>query len=49
MDNGRIVQRGTHEELMRVPGPYRHIASLQLVDSGELRPTGIPPRPEASP
>jgi ATP-binding cassette subfamily B protein len=49
MDHGRIVQRGTHEELMRVPGPYRHIASLQLVDSDELRPTGVHPRPEASP
>jgi ATP-binding cassette subfamily B protein len=46
MDNGRIVQRGTHEELMRVPGPYRHIASLQLVDSGELRPAGAQQNPE---
>jgi ATP-binding cassette subfamily B protein len=46
MDNGRIVQRGTHEELMRVPGPYRHIASLQLVDGGELLPGGARPLPE---
>lgn len=38
MENGRIVQRGTHEELMRVPGPYRHVASLQLVDGRELAP-----------
>ncbi len=36
MDNGRIVQRGTHEELMRVPGSYRHVASLQLLDGGKL-------------
>jgi ATP-binding cassette subfamily B protein len=36
MENGRIVQRGVHEELMRVPGPYRHVASLQLVDGSEL-------------
>ncbi|MDB6127114.1 MAG: sugar transporter, partial [Verrucomicrobia bacterium] len=36
MENGRIVQRGVHEELMRVPGPYRHVASLQLVDGREL-------------
>ncbi len=36
MDDGRIVQRGTHEELMRVPGPYRHVASLQLVDAATL-------------
>ncbi len=37
MDTGRIVQRGTHAELMRVPGPYRHVASLQLIDGAELR------------
>ena len=36
MENGRIVQQGVHEELMRVPGPYRHVASLQLVDGSEL-------------
>ncbi len=36
IDDGRIVQRGTHEELMRVPGPYRHVASLQLVDGATL-------------
>ncbi|HEY0946487.1 MAG TPA: ABC transporter ATP-binding protein [Opitutaceae bacterium] len=36
MDNGRIVQRGTHEELIRVPGPYLRVANLQLVDSREL-------------
>ena len=46
MENGRIVQRGTHEELLRVPGPYRHVASLQLVDGRELAP---PPTPEAAP
>ncbi|MBI5382059.1 MAG: ABC transporter ATP-binding protein [Opitutae bacterium] len=40
MDDGRIVQRGTHEELMRVPGPYRHVASLQLVDGSELAQLG---------
>jgi ATP-binding cassette subfamily B protein len=37
MDDGRIVQRGTHEELMRVPGLYLHVASLQLVDSRDLQ------------
>ena len=37
MDDGRIVQRGTHEELMKVPGPYLHVASLQLVDSRDLQ------------
>jgi ATP-binding cassette subfamily B protein len=37
MENGRIVQTGTHEELMRVPGPYLRVANLQLVDGRELQ------------
>jgi ATP-binding cassette subfamily B protein len=36
MEDGRIVQRGTHEELMKVSGPYLRVANLQLVDSREL-------------
>jgi ATP-binding cassette subfamily B protein len=36
MENGRIVQRGTHEELVRVPGPYLRVAHQQLVDGSEL-------------
>src|SRR4051812_14151709 len=37
MEHGRIVQRGTHEQLMREVGPYLHVASLQLVDNRELQ------------
>ena len=37
LENGRIVQRGTHAELISVPGPYLHVANLQLVDSRELQ------------
>jgi ATP-binding cassette subfamily B protein len=37
MENGRIVQTGRHEELMRVPGPYLRVAELQLVDGRELQ------------
>jgi ATP-binding cassette subfamily B protein len=37
MENGRIVQRGTHQQLMREQGPYLHVASLQLVDNRELQ------------
>ncbi len=36
MEDGRIIQRGTHDELMKVPGPYLRVAGLQLVDSGDL-------------
>lgn len=36
LDGGRIVQRGTHEQLMHEAGPYQHVASLQLVDAREL-------------
>jgi ATP-binding cassette subfamily B protein len=37
LENGRIVQRGTHTDLIRVPGPYLHVANLQLVDGRELQ------------
>jgi ATP-binding cassette subfamily B protein len=35
MAGGRIVQQGTHAELLQVPGPYRATARLQLVDERE--------------
>jgi len=41
MEDGRIVQRGTHEELMREPGPYLHVANLQLVDARDLQLLGL--------
>jgi ATP-binding cassette subfamily B protein len=40
MADGRIVQRGTHEELMRIPGPYLQVADLQLVDNRMLQSSG---------
>ena len=36
MEQGRIVQRGTHAELMRQPNPYLRVAALQLVDAHDL-------------
>ncbi len=42
LERGRIVQRGTHEQLMCEPGPYLHVASLQLVDNRELQQ--LPPK-----
>ena len=32
LDKGRIVQRGTHNEMLQVPGMYRQIYDLQLRD-----------------
>jgi ABC-type multidrug transport system fused ATPase/permease subunit len=32
LDEGRLIQSGTHAEIIRVPGPYREAAMLQLVD-----------------
>jgi ATP-binding cassette subfamily B protein len=37
LERGRIVQMGTHEELMSMPGPYRGVALLQVVDDESLR------------
>lgn len=37
MEDGRIVQRGRHEDLMREPGPYLRVANLQLRDGRELQ------------
>jgi len=36
LERGRLVQSGTHEQLMAVTGPYRGAALLQLMD-GESR------------
>ena len=34
LDQGRLVQRGSHEELVGAAGPYRETALLQLMDLG---------------
>jgi ATP-binding cassette subfamily B protein len=41
MEHGRIVQRGTHEELMRQQGPYLRVANLQLVNVRDLQLLGL--------
>jgi len=33
MENGQIIQRGTHEELMRLQGPYLRAAKAQFPDA----------------
>jgi len=37
LERGRIVQVGTHDELMKATGPYRGVALLQVVDDESLR------------
>lgn len=32
LDEGRLIQSGSHSEIVRVPGPYREAALLQMVD-----------------
>jgi ATP-binding cassette subfamily B protein len=41
LENGRIIQRGTHDDLMKIPGPYLRVAALQLVDAGGLAAAGV--------
>jgi len=35
LDHGRLIQQGTHQELVQIPGPYRDTALLQLMDLKE--------------
>ncbi|MFF9899895.1 thiol reductant ABC exporter subunit CydC [Streptomyces longispororuber] len=37
MDEGRIVQRGTHAELSAVPGPYQDLMAAELLTAGQVR------------
>ncbi len=34
LEDGRLIQSGTHDELVRLEGPYRETAMLQLMDLG---------------
>ncbi len=44
LDQGTIVQRGRHEELLQQPGLYRHIYDLQLRDQEETAAADKPRR-----
>lgn len=41
LSKGRLMQTGTHDELVQTPGPYRETALLQLMDSEQ--PESNPP------
>ena len=41
MEKGRIVQVGTHEELIRARGHYREAAELQAADEESKRLLGV--------
>jgi subfamily B ATP-binding cassette protein MsbA len=41
LDRGRVVERGTHAELLAEGGLYRHLYELQF-ESAEPRPTEVP-------
>jgi len=42
LEKGRIVQQGSHAELVRVPGPYRRLAELQFTDLQSPEEAALP-------
>jgi hypothetical protein len=42
IEEGRLADQGTHEELVRRPGPYHETAVLQIMDLGSGREPGVP-------
>ena len=38
LEKGRLLHTGTHEDLLKVPGPYQETALLQLMDLREEQP-----------
>jgi subfamily B ATP-binding cassette protein MsbA len=36
MDKGQIVERGTHDELLKLGGLYKEIHDLQLIDHSKF-------------
>jgi ATP-binding cassette subfamily B protein len=38
LEKGRLLQTGTHEHLLKIPGPYQETAMLQLMDLNDRDP-----------
>ncbi len=49
LDNGRVVQRGTHQELLEQEGLYSRIYDLELKDQDEALGRGTPATPPGPP
>ena len=48
MNQGRVVQGGTHDDLMQLDGHYRDLVRMQLAGGDrKIRPTVVPGDPEA--
>ena len=47
LEDGRIVQTGTHDELMNESGPYAMAARLQVADNRSRSLLGMAPDPAA--
>ncbi len=41
LDNGRVVERGTHDRLMAIAGRYAALFALQSNDDGAARPPAV--------
>ncbi len=37
VENGQVVQRGVHDELIACAGPYQDIYRIQMEDQGQVR------------
>jgi ATP-binding cassette subfamily B protein len=50
LDQGRVIQRGTHQELIQQEGLYRRIFELELKDQEEAlgRPVGATAPPQGA-
>jgi len=42
LSKGRLVQSGAHDDLVKVPGPYRDAALLQLIYAAATDPEADP-------